>query len=52
MFYYRVENGVRRYTLNPENAESVAPAKYSTEDRFSSERVTMKRRHGIFPFDE
>lgn len=52
MFYYRVENGKRIYTLNPEGAESVCPAKYSVEDKFSQERIAMKMRHKIFPFDD
>lgn len=52
MFYYRIENGKRVYTMNPEGAESACPTKYSVEDKFSQERITMKRRHGIFPFDD
>ena len=52
MFYYVLENGARRYTMRPESAMSVLPAKYSVEDRFSAERVEMKKRCGIYPFDD
>jgi len=52
MLYIRVENGKKVYTLNPEDAEAAYPAKYSIEDKFSEQRIEMKKRHGIFPFDD
>ncbi|KAI4292047.1 H/ACA ribonucleoprotein complex subunit 3 [Pancytospora philotis] len=52
MIYYRTENGERRYTLEPEGAEAAVPAKYSVEDKFSAERIELKKRHGIFPFTD
>lgn len=51
MFYYRVVDGRRVYTLDAVDAESAAPAKYSVGDRFSPERIAMKMRYRIFPFD-
>jgi len=51
MIYYRMENNTKKYTLSHENSESAIPAKYSTEDKFSEERIEMKRRYKIFPFD-
>lgn len=50
MIFCSIENGERRYTLNPEGSQSASPAKYSVEDKFSSERIVMKKRYGIFPF--
>ena len=44
--------GQRKYTLQEEGSESVNPAKYSVDDKFSEERIEMKKRFGIFPFNE
>ncbi|ELA40985.1 uncharacterized protein VICG_01944 [Vittaforma corneae ATCC 50505] len=52
MLYFKIENGKRVYTLNPENAECAKPAKYSIEDKFSEQRIIMKTRYKIFPFDD
>lgn len=51
MIYFRIVNGKRIYTLEKGN-EAVSPAKYSTEDHFSEERIEMKKRFGIFPFED
>lgn len=45
-------DGKRVYTMNGENAESVLPAKYSVDDKYSAERIEMKKRHNIYPFQE
>jgi H/ACA ribonucleoprotein complex subunit 3 len=52
MIYFRIENGERKYTLQEQCSESVNPAKYSVDDKFSAERIEMKKRFGIFPFNE
>lgn len=52
MLYYRIVDGKRVYTLDPADAESAAPARYSVGDKFSQERIAMKMRYKIFPFDE
>lgn len=51
MLFYRLIGNRRAYTLNPEGAEVAAPAKYSVEDKFSAERVALKIKYQIFPFD-
>lgn len=51
MIYFKLVDMKRVYTLNPENAECAYPAKYSTEDKYSNERIRMKKRHQLFPFD-
>jgi rRNA maturation protein Nop10 len=51
MIYYRMEGGERRYTLDPKDGELAQPAKYSVGDQFSRQRIEMKRRYKIFPFD-
>jgi len=51
MFYYKIIGNKKVYTLDSKNSQSAAPAKYSVEDAFSSQRITMKMRHKIFPFD-
>ena len=51
MIYYRIVEGKRVYTLDKEN-ETVNPAKFSTDDKYSDERIEMKKRFGIFPFDD
>lgn len=52
MIYFRIENGVKKYTLNNENATIIIPAKFSIEDKNSDARIEIKRRYKIFPFDE
>jgi H/ACA ribonucleoprotein complex subunit 3 len=51
--YYLDDSGKRVYTLkkmNPENkvTESAHPARFSPDDKFSSQRVAMKKRFGIY----
>lgn len=52
MLYYRIVDGKRVYTLDPTDAENAMPARYSVGDKFSPERIAMKMRHKIFPFDK
>ena len=53
LMYYLDENGNRVYTLkkfNPEKkvTESAHPARFSPDDKFSSQRVAMKKRFGVY----
>ncbi|KAL7545992.1 hypothetical protein ACHAWF_009339 [Thalassiosira exigua] len=53
LMYYLDETGKRVYTLkksNPEEkvTESAHPARFSPDDKFSSQRVTIKKRFGIY----
>ncbi|KAL6121032.1 hypothetical protein NUSPORA_02124 [Nucleospora cyclopteri] len=53
MIFYRLdENGKRIYTLSEENTYPAAPAKYSVQDEYSQDRIKMKTRYKIFPFDD
>jgi rRNA maturation protein Nop10 len=52
MFYFKIVDGKKTYTLSEKDAEPVIPAKYTVEDRFSNERIKMKLRHKIFPFND
>ena len=52
MIYFRMENGVKKYTLQSENATIVLPAKFSIEDKYSEYRIENKKKHGIYPFDD
>ncbi|XP_011638093.1 H/ACA ribonucleoprotein complex subunit 3 [Pogonomyrmex barbatus] len=52
LMYYLDENGKRVYTLkkvdpNGNPTFSAHPARFSVEDKYSRERITMKRRHGL-----
>lgn len=49
--FYRIENGSRVYTLDEKNTFNAHPAKFSLEDRFSRERVIVKKRFAISPFN-
>jgi H/ACA ribonucleoprotein complex subunit 3 len=51
--YYLDSSGQRVYTLKkatPTNAvtESAHPARFSPDDKFSSQRVKTKKRHGVY----
>ncbi|XP_020277601.1 H/ACA ribonucleoprotein complex subunit 3 [Pseudomyrmex gracilis] len=52
LLYYLDENGNRVYTLKKKDpkgqpTQSAHPARFSVEDKYSRERITMKRRHGL-----
>jgi H/ACA ribonucleoprotein complex subunit 3 len=52
--YYLNEKGERVYTLkkvDPEGKPTVSahPARFSPDDKFSKERVTLKKRFGLLP---
>lgn len=54
LMYYEDEQGNRVYTLkklapdgNP--TKSAHPARFSPDDKFSRERVTLKKRFGLLP---
>jgi len=55
--YYLDESGKRVYTLkkfSPEKkvTESAHPARFSPDDKFSSQRVALKKRFGIYLPDQ
>lgn len=57
LMYYLDEAGKRVYTLkksNPEGkvTESAHPARFSPDDKFSSQRVAIKKRFGIYLPDQ
>ncbi|XP_078042596.1 H/ACA ribonucleoprotein complex subunit 3-like [Augochlora pura] len=52
LMYYLLPNGERVYTLqkmdpNGKPTFSAHPARFSPEDKYSRERITLKRRHGL-----
>ncbi|KAL2724545.1 H/ACA ribonucleoprotein complex subunit 3 [Vespula squamosa] len=52
LMYYLNENGDRVYTLkkldpNGKPTMSAHPARFSPEDKYSRERITLKRRYGL-----
>ena len=51
LMYYTNEEGKRVYTLKKEHEEkptlSAHPARFSPEDKFSRQRITVKQRFGI-----
>jgi len=51
--YYMGSDGKRVYTLKKETptgavSESAHPARFSPDDKFSSQRVALKKRVGIY----
>lgn len=53
LMYYLNEEGKRVYTLkkaNPQGkvTESSHPARFSPDDKFSRQRITCKKRFGLF----
>ena len=53
LMYYLDAEGRRIYTLKKENpdgkvTESAHPARFSPDDKFSSQRVACKKRFGIY----
>eukprot|EP00195_Chlamydomonas_chlamydogama_P015503 CAMPEP_0202899896 /NCGR_PEP_ID=MMETSP1392-20130828/9200_1 /ASSEMBLY_ACC=CAM_ASM_000868 /TAXON_ID=225041 /ORGANISM="Chlamydomonas chlamydogama, Strain SAG 11-48b" /LENGTH=64 /DNA_ID=CAMNT_0049586191 /DNA_START=79 /DNA_END=273 /DNA_ORIENTATION=+ len=54
LMYYLDESGNRVYTLkkiDPEGnpTKSAHPARFSPDDKFSRERITLKKRFNILP---
>ncbi|ELR18781.1 H/ACA ribonucleoprotein complex subunit 3, putative [Acanthamoeba castellanii str. Neff] len=54
LMYYLDKDGKRVYTLKKSNPEGTAtvsahPARFSPDDKFSRQRVTLKKRFGILP---
>lgn len=49
--FYRLEDGKRVYTLDDHNTLSAHPARFTVEDKFSKERIAVKKRFAIPPFD-
>jgi len=54
LMYYLDEEGSRVYTLKKEDPHgrptiSAHPARFSPDDKFSKERVTLKIRFGLLP---
>jgi H/ACA ribonucleoprotein complex subunit 3 len=55
LMYYLNELGQRQYTLSKqqpnsrEATQSAHPARFSPDDKFSSQRVTLKKRFGLLP---
>lgn len=52
--YTMSEQGRREYTLNFLNADNkptlnAHPARFSPDDKFSGERIQLKKRHGLLP---
>jgi H/ACA ribonucleoprotein complex subunit 3 len=52
LMYYEEADGSRVYTLkktdpNGEPTKSAHPARFSPDDKFSRERVTLKKRFGV-----
>lgn len=57
LMYYLDGAGKRVYTLKKENptgkvTESAHPARFSPDDKFSGQRVTCKKRFGIYLPDQ
>ncbi|AHL30144.1 Nop10p-like RNA-binding protein [Encephalitozoon intestinalis ATCC 50506] len=50
--FYRLKDGERVYTLSEEDSFSAHPAKFTIEDKFSKERITIKKRFNIPPFND
>jgi len=53
LMYYLDESGKRVYTLKKENpsnkaTESAHPARFSPDDKFSRQRVAIKKRFGLY----
>ncbi|UYI27088.1 H/ACA ribonucleoprotein complex subunit 3 [Encephalitozoon cuniculi] len=49
--FYRLKDGARVYTLDENGTFSAHPAKFTVEDSFSKERIAIKRRFAIPPFN-
>ncbi|CAB0028463.1 unnamed protein product [Trichogramma brassicae] len=52
LMYYLDTKGERIYTLKKKDpygkpTVSAHPARFSPEDKYSKERITLKRRHGL-----
>jgi len=54
LMYYLDDNGTRVYSLKKEDAEgkptlSAHPARFSPDDKFSRQRVLLKKRFNLLP---
>ncbi|EGG14940.1 Nop10 family protein [Cavenderia fasciculata] len=54
LMYYVGENGERKYTLKKRGPKgqpsfSAHPARFSVDDKYSRERITLKKRFGLLP---
>jgi len=57
LMYYLNDEGKRVYTLKKESpegktTESAHPARFSPDDKYSSQRVALKKRFGIYLPDQ
>jgi H/ACA ribonucleoprotein complex subunit 3 len=50
--FYRIVEGERQYTLDEEETISAHPAKFSPVDKYSRERVILKARNNMAPFQD
>ena len=54
LYYHLGEDGKRVYTLKKKDPEgkptvSAHPARFSPDDKFSQQRVTLKKRYNLLP---
>ncbi|EKX37613.1 hypothetical protein GUITHDRAFT_52985, partial [Guillardia theta CCMP2712] len=54
LYYYLNEQGMRQYTLKKQDPDgnptvSAHPARFSPDDKFSQQRVTLKKRYNLLP---
>jgi H/ACA ribonucleoprotein complex subunit 3 len=54
LMYYLDENGKRAYTIKKqtptgEATQSAHPARFSPDDKFSQQRITLKTRFNLLP---
>jgi len=57
MMYYFDDEGNRKYTLakvDPSGKPTLSahPARFSPEDKYSKERITIKKRFGLLPIQQ
>ncbi|KAI9555109.1 hypothetical protein GHT06_017624 [Daphnia sinensis] len=57
LMYYLNENGDRVYTLkrvDPQGKPTISahPARFSPEDKYSQQRIIIKRRFGLLPIQK
>ncbi|EOB14914.1 H/ACA ribonucleoprotein complex subunit 3 [Nosema bombycis CQ1] len=50
--FYKIIDNLKIYTLEEEGTESAHPARFSPEDKFSKQRIEIKRRFKIRPFEK
>lgn len=49
---FSIEDGKRKYSLKEDETKTAHPARFSTSDPYSRERLTIKKRFNIFPYDQ